>query len=345
MRSFKLFLLLNLLIFFPVTGISQHTFSIVAVDSITGEIGSAGATCLNQEDGALGISDIILSKGAIHTQAWWNPKNQKAARVRMEAGDSPQEIITWLVQNDDGTDGRNKNYRQYGIIDLNDGHPRVAAYTGHYASNVKNHILGPNYAIQGNILLEQAVLTDMETAFINETGSLADKLMAAMQGAKRVGADSRCSSYGKSSLSAFVRVAQSTDTNSFYGNLSLDLNVWATPAGIDPIDSLQNVYDKWKVTSLKEITNSPNSFFIYQNFPNPFNSITTIRYQLSVASKLELNIYNVLGKKVQTLVNRRQQSGSYKVEWNANNFPSGIYLCRLVTEKGFSQSRKFILLK
>jgi hypothetical protein len=56
----------------------------VAVDSITGEIGSSGATCLdniilNGEEGALVISDIILGKGAIHTQAWWYPQNQYAA--------------------------------------------------------------------------------------------------------------------------------------------------------------------------------------------------------------------------------------------------------------------------
>ena len=57
---------------------AQHTFSIVAVDAITGEIGSAGATCLDIDDlggeeGALVISDIIRGVGAIHSQAFWHP--------------------------------------------------------------------------------------------------------------------------------------------------------------------------------------------------------------------------------------------------------------------------------
>ena len=54
---------------------SQHTFSIVAADPNTGEIGSAGATCISAEDGALAISDIVLGVGAIHTQSFYLPTN------------------------------------------------------------------------------------------------------------------------------------------------------------------------------------------------------------------------------------------------------------------------------
>ncbi|MFT5231747.1 MAG: putative Ntn-hydrolase superfamily protein, partial [Candidatus Azotimanducaceae bacterium] len=100
---------------------AQHTFSIVAVDPLTGEIGNAGATCLdiddlNGEEGALVISDIILNTGAISSQAAWNPINQAAARARMELGDSPQEIIDWLVANDPAPGTAPS--RQYGVVDL-----------------------------------------------------------------------------------------------------------------------------------------------------------------------------------------------------------------------------------
>lgn len=117
---YNTFLSLLIFVFFSTFAYSQHTFSIVAVDPITGEIGSAGATCISEEDGALAISDIVLGVGAIHTQSYWHPTNQANARTRMEAGDSPQEIMDWLVANDVSN---NPSIRQYGAVDLNDGNP------------------------------------------------------------------------------------------------------------------------------------------------------------------------------------------------------------------------------
>ncbi len=248
MKTNKLLLVVGL-ICLTATLHAQHTFSIVAVDPITGEIGSAGATCLDIDDlggeeGALVISDIILGIGAINTQAAWNPINQIAARERMELGDSPQEIIDWLVANDPapGTIAS----RQYGVVDLIGGAgntPRSSGYTGMSNSPVANHITGPNYSIQGNILISQAVLDDMETEFLNATGTLANKLMAAMQGAKRVGADNRCTSNQTSSKSAFLRVAKTEDLFTNYGHLTVDLNVSKTDFAEDPIDVLQTTYD------------------------------------------------------------------------------------------------------
>ena len=228
---------------------AQHTFSIVAVDSATGEIGSAGATCLDIDDlageeGALVINDIILGIGAINTQAYWDPINQAAARARMEAGDSPQEILDWLFVNDPAP-GTNQT-RQYGIIDLIGGvggSPRVSAFTGTDNDAYANHIIGSNYSIQGNILLSQEVLDDMETGFLNATGNLADKLMAALQGAKRIGAQWSCESNQTSSKSAFLRVAKVQDLFSNYGHLTIDLNVSKTNFAEDPIDVLQTTYD------------------------------------------------------------------------------------------------------
>ncbi len=248
MKTNKLFLMVGLLCL-ATTLQAQHTFSIVAVDPLTGEIGSAGATCLDIDDlggeeGALVISDIILGIGGIITQAAWNPTNQVAARERMELGDSPQEIIDWLVANDPapGTIAS----RQYGVVDLIGGvggNPRSSGYTGMSNSPVANHITGPNYSIQGNILISQAVLDDMETAFLNATGTLANKLMAAMQGAKRIGADNRCTSNQTSSKSAFLRVAKTEDLYTNYGHLTVDLNVSKTDFAEDPIDFLQTTYD------------------------------------------------------------------------------------------------------
>ncbi|WP_108867385.1 DUF1028 domain-containing protein [Aquimarina aquimarini] len=241
------FFLLYLILCLPITLEAQHTFSIVAVDPETGEIGSAGATCINSEDGARDVSDIVLGVGAINTQAFWIPANQQAATKRMEAGDSPEQIIQWLVQNGEVPDSA-----QYIIADLNGGAPRTAGYTGDKVFDKKLHIAGSNYAIAGNILLSKDVILDMEKAFLQTEGTLADKLMAALQGAKRPGADSRCLQDGVSSGSAYLRVAKPSDTDNSYGKLSLDLNVWITTDIFEPIDALQKEYDN--STQCTEVT-------------------------------------------------------------------------------------------
>ena len=106
----------------------------------------------------------------------------------------------------------------------------------------KGHILGPTYAIQGNILLREQVLINMENNFNSTVGTLSDKLMAALQGANMPGADSRCLGDGISSLSAFIRVADPTDNEN---ELLLDLNINNTNNGQEPIDLLQDLYDQW----------------------------------------------------------------------------------------------------
>jgi len=216
--------------------LSQDTFSIVAVDTVTGEIGSAGASCIA---GSFILSDVIEGIGAIHTQSYWNATNQLNARNRMLEGLSPQEIIDWLVAND--AQG-NPTIRQYGIVDLT-RNGESAAYTGVNCFNYKNHVTGPGYAIQGNILLEQIIIDTMQTAFLNTQGPLADRLMATLQAAKIPGADTRCAQYGKSSISGFVKVVRIGDGSNFY----LQIVVPNTPTNKDPIDSLQTMFNNWKI--------------------------------------------------------------------------------------------------
>ncbi|MEC7926716.1 MAG: DUF1028 domain-containing protein [Candidatus Neomarinimicrobiota bacterium] len=225
----------SLLILLISETLSQDTFSIVAVDPQTQEVGSAGASCIN---GSIIISDVHPGIGAVHTQSYWNSTNQNNASNLMDQGYAPEEIIEYLVEND--SQG-NPSIRQYGVVDLvDDG--RSAAFTGENCYDYKNHILGPTYSIQGNILLGQEVLDSMEVNFLNTSGSLATRLMAAMQGAKIPGADTRCLSSGISSLSAFIRVAQ---PNNLEDSLYLHLNVNNTQPGIDPIDTLQDLFDDW----------------------------------------------------------------------------------------------------
>ncbi len=89
----------------------------------------------------------------------------------------------------------------------------------------------------------------------------------------------------------------------------------------------------------------PDKFELSQNYPNPFNPTTTISYQLQKQSNVELNIYNLLGQKVTTLVSKKQPAGNYKIEWDASGFASGVYLYKLSTDQGFTKIKKLILLK
>jgi Secretion system C-terminal sorting domain len=85
--------------------------------------------------------------------------------------------------------------------------------------------------------------------------------------------------------------------------------------------------------------------YLKQNFPNPFNPKTVISYQLSMNSDVNLSIYNQLGQKVATFINKNQTAGKYNIQWDASSFSSGIYYYKIRTSAGFVQSRKLMLLK
>ncbi|MEQ9278070.1 MAG: T9SS type A sorting domain-containing protein [Balneola sp.] len=70
-------------------------------------------------------------------------------------------------------------------------------------------------------------------------------------------------------------------------------------------------------------------FGLQQNYPNPFNPSTTISYSVAENADVTLNVFNMLGQKVATLVNSTQSEGSYTVTWDASNVASGIYIYRL----------------
>ncbi len=88
----------------------------------------------------------------------------------------------------------------------------------------------------------------------------------------------------------------------------------------------------------------PASFTLHQNFPNPFNPSTVISYSLPKGSMVTLRIYDMLGREISTMVEGFRNAGTYKVSFDANDLPSGMYLYRLTTEN-FSEVRKMLLMK
>jgi len=97
-------------------------------------------------------------------------------------------------------------------------------------------------------------------------------------------------------------------------------------------------------TGLEAADAVPNRFYLHQNYPNPFNPVTTIEYGLAKAGKVKIAVFNILGEKIQTLVDTNQKAGRYHYSWKPENLASGIYIYRLETE-GFVSSKKLILIK
>jgi uncharacterized Ntn-hydrolase superfamily protein len=211
------------------------TFSIVAVDSVTGAVGGAGASCIA---GAEIINSCIEGIGAIHTQAWYIAANQDNADSLMLQGLDPDSIIGWLVNNDaQGLPQR----RQYGVVTL--AGPGVsAAFTGTDNTDYKGHLTGPAYAIQGNILLGALILSEMQAAFLSTSGPIEDRLMAALEAADIPGADTRCLHCNKPAISAFIKVVHPGDGITPY----LYELVHNTPCEENPIPQLRVKYDAWR---------------------------------------------------------------------------------------------------
>lgn len=297
---------------------AQDTFSIVAVDTETGEVGSAGASCLGVDVSL--ISDMYPGIGAVHTQAQYASYNQDYAGTLMSNGHTAQEIIDSMMVQDATS---NPQIRQYGIVTLA-GSKKSAAFTGTDCLDYKGHITGPTYSIQGNILLGRQILDSMEARFLREPGTLADKLMAALQGANVAGADTRCMPYGTSSLSAFIRVARPGDDVEF---LPLDLVATIPNGSVEPVDSLQRLYDSWKVGDVEEQAAADR--IILEVSPNPVSGPAIIRYFVPNAGVVQLSLFDLQGRQIARPFQEQREKGMHEYQFYEKGIPAGSYYLRL----------------
>ncbi|RDK87134.1 DUF1028 domain-containing protein [Marinirhabdus gelatinilytica] len=311
------------------TTFSQDTFSIIAVDPATGEIGSAGASCVTGI-GAQGIidiiTDIIPGRGGVNSQAYVCIPNSNLNNAidQMEMGASPQEIIDFLLANDScASQNFNPEFRQYGIADFDtNGDPRVAGFTGSMADDYKEDRQGATFSIQGNILLNQTVIDNMEDNFNNTNGTLADKLMAALQGANFAGADARCLNAGTSSTTAYLLVyKEDDDPNDPY----LRLNVGEQPSGTEPIDILQNLYNQFLSVSENDLAVSITLF------PNPAEDVITISAE-SFVQFLYIELFDIQGKRVYSQANMQAPNGKQTIPVSA--LQNGVYFVKIATQHG-----------
>ncbi|MBK9096606.1 MAG: T9SS type A sorting domain-containing protein [bacterium] len=88
----------------------------------------------------------------------------------------------------------------------------------------------------------------------------------------------------------------------------------------------------------------PDTYVLYQSYPNPFNPTTTIKYSLPNSDVVSLKVFDILGREVAVLVNEYKPSGTYAAEFNASEFASGVYFYRLQSGN-FVQTKKMVLIK
>lgn len=97
-------------------------------------------------------------------------------------------------------------------------------------------------------------------------------------------------------------------------------------------------------TSVEDEETSPESFHLHQNYPNPFNPVTNIKYQIPELSFVMLEIYDVSGKEIATLVNEKKPAGSYTLEFDATRLPTGVYFYK-IQAGSFTETKKMVLMK
>jgi uncharacterized Ntn-hydrolase superfamily protein len=221
--------------------IAHATYSIVAVDTSTREVGGAGTSCV----GALSVRVIygsVPGKGAVHAQALLGGPGKNAAVMQLGMDVPPEMIITSIT--DPQFDGSAQR-RQYGIVDLMSRSAGfTGAQTGAFAGDRQDTVGSFVFSVQGNILTSMAVLAQSESAFVAGGCDLADRLMRSLEaGAQNGEGDSRCTGGGIPSDSAFIEVDRDGEAAGTFLRLEV-----ADTAPQNPLVMLRAQYDAWRAT-------------------------------------------------------------------------------------------------
>lgn len=130
----------------------------------------------------------------------------------------------------------------------------------------------------------------------------------------------------------------------FFGHPAFrETTVVAIPATLDQVTNIIVTLDyQTEIDEKKSFM--PADFALFQNYPNPFNARTVIEYALPYTAIVTVEIFDILGCRVETLVQREQAAGHYLIEWNAIGKTSGVYFCRIQSGK-LSETRRLVLLK
>ena len=223
------------------------TWSIIAVNSSSGEIVMASATCLTQKElsgmGAVDLRDVQAvvapGKGAAMLQAMLDTtgSNKKLVRDELQSGTTPAGILDRLRRTDAGLEAR-----QIGILDLQG---RNLGFTGRLTVETalsENGRIGADvyYQIQGNILLDESVIHEAARALQGTSGALSDRVMDAMAAADAAGGDRRCTG-DKTAEVAYLWIVDGTGKETY---LSVTDENIGPGESINPVRTLRLRYDR-----------------------------------------------------------------------------------------------------
>jgi uncharacterized Ntn-hydrolase superfamily protein len=245
--------------------IRTNTWSIAAIDPATGEVGVAGASCVELSS-VVGLAALAPGKGAASTQAMFSLENRNRVFELLQQGLPAAEIIAQVT--DPAVDPDSAT-RQYGVVTLTDGQIHVAGFTG--ADNQTwagdRQDVPAAVSIQGNILENEAVVENALAAFKSDKlgpVALSDRLLRALEAGSAAGGDKRCNmmGYQQTAAAAFIAVARA-DQPAFAAPQLDGYNPAAPDApwlylsvteparlGANPLLKLRREYDAWRVGNL-----------------------------------------------------------------------------------------------
>ena len=199
-----------------------HTYSIVARDTETGEMGVA------VQSHWFSVGSLVTwaeaGVGAVATQSFVDPAYGPLGLELMGAGKTANQALDALIASDPG-----KDVRQVAMIDANGN---VAAHTGRKCIQEAGHIVGDNYSVQANLMLNDKIWGAMSEAYERSTGDLADRMMAALDAAEAAGGDIR----GKQS--AAILIVKGTSTGQPWADRIMELRV---EDHSDPLNELRRL--------------------------------------------------------------------------------------------------------
>lgn len=247
---------------------ASATWSIIIVNTRTGEIAAGSATCLDGFNLEQWLPVIVPGKGAACAQSSVDQTGANRMRIwtYLHEGADPQDMLVRLAAHDN-----HHQTRQYGIADFTHF---PASFTGNQCGQACWSIAGEvddlRYAIQGNVLTGVMVLYDAEEAVLTTPGDISQKLVAAMEAARADGGDGRCScnlneptscgcpppNFAYSAYTGFMIVARVGDEESFCNGLNgcatgsywMNLKVISGAGGPEPVQLLETHYAAWRAS-------------------------------------------------------------------------------------------------
>ena len=203
-----------------------HTFSIVARDAETGEMGVA------VQSHWFSVGSIVAwgeaGVGVVATQSFVNPSFGQRGLELLKKGMTAQEAVDQLISSDEGRD-----FRQLAIVDSKGN---SAGYTGSKCIAGAGHVVGNNYSVQANMMLNDRIWGAMSRAFERSEGPLAERLIAALEAAQNAGGDIR------GQQSACLLIVRGDATGNLWEDRLIDLRVEDNPNPVDEIKRLLKVY-------------------------------------------------------------------------------------------------------